>query len=157
MEKVEGAPTVDAKWTTLERDTAIKRMAELYCGLASVPFKGVGSLTVDGTGSVSVGPYFGSIKAVPFTEGPYRSSQAAYLSLIRAEMSGLENGTQPLSLSAAEERYLELLEMRELVAGCAEMGHEEEDTFIRHGDDNPNQLFMPADGSGRLVLLDWEL
>ncbi|WVQ81435.1 hypothetical protein IAT38_003559 [Cryptococcus sp. DSM 104549] len=166
MEFVEGSalfvnPMKDKMAISPVIDRYIEDLAHYFITISNtpVPARGIGSLYRKGDGSFTVGPLCTHSYLMdphpPYFLGPFRTQKERYLTLI-------DHALDYVYLLALDHggflqihMYMWLVEVRELVMGCAELDREEKEFYIKHGDDWLRQYF--SDEGGKITgVLDWE-
>ncbi|WWC60067.1 uncharacterized protein I303_102630 [Kwoniella dejecticola CBS 10117] len=116
----------------------------------------VGCLHDDG-GILTVGPHIEKAKNLicdsPFTSGPFLSAKHRWLYSIECRMRLL---LEKREYSPSQEllRFLKLLEMQELVLGCAEM--DEGPWYLKHNDLHHGNLRVDEETGQLRGVIDWE-
>ncbi|WWD18192.1 hypothetical protein CI109_102641 [Kwoniella shandongensis] len=120
---------------------------------------GIGSLyqNHEGTPRYKIGPFtVASIMMIPdppYFFGPFKTNKERYLRRIDMSLHWIMHDS--FLLLDPVGKFLSLLEVWDLVEGNEELGKEETEVYIKHGDDKNDQYMLREDGS-LVGLIDWE-
>ncbi|WVQ81588.1 hypothetical protein IAT38_003712 [Cryptococcus sp. DSM 104549] len=119
---------------------------------------GIGSIYPGDDGGYTLGPLisFNSLMKPrpPYFFGPFRTQRERYCAAIDCAIDVVSRGLVHM-VTKARDVCLWLLEVKELVEGCEELGREETEFYIKHADDAFRQYL--ADEEGHITgVLDWE-
>jgi hypothetical protein len=105
--------------------------------------------------NINIGPfvrYFPASATPPYFSGPFATAKEMYLTYINHLLDQTIEGRR-YAPAYEVDAYLILLEAKVLVEGCKEL--EEEQGWLKHGDDKGDHYMVDADGNITSVI-DWE-
>lgn len=135
----------------------IHQYAKWTIDLEKVTFDAIGSPAFDDSGAVITGPtidFFTFNPSPPFFLGPFKSMRDRYIHDFDARMQLILDGRwcEPRGEIQA---YLQMLEAKTLVEGCAELAGGEGPFYIRNGETKCDNILHNEDGTVSGVI-DWD-
>lgn len=135
-------------------------LAKFYSKVATRAFTGIGSLRLDQDENLFVGPLLTQYDWTRTLRGPFTSNRDCWTARIDHKLNQIKSAdyAAPQDPAAGNPltRFLALLEFRNLIQNCEEMGRTNAATYIMQGDNIKADVVFVQDGHVTCVN-EWEL